>query len=61
MLDKVYIVWEKSDDYKIIGIYKDKTKAQEVAGNLRHKMMNDQNIDNSISYDYYCVECYSVN
>ena len=60
MFDKVYIVWEKSCGYKIIGVYKDKTKAQEVAGNLRHKMMNDQNIDNSISYYYYFVECYSV-
>ena len=64
MFDKVYIVWEKSeseDTYgdTILGIYKNKTKAQEVADNLRHKMMNDPNVDDD-STDYF-VEGYSVN
>ena len=64
MFDKVYIVWEKSeseDTYgdKILGIYKDKAKAQEVADDLRHKMMNDPNVDDD-STDYF-VEGYSVN
>lgn len=64
MFDKVYIVWEKSeseDTYSdtILGIYKDKAKAQEVADDLRHKMMNDPNVDDD-STDYF-VEGYSVN
>lgn len=64
MFDKVYIVWEKSeseDTYgdTILGIYKGKAKAQEVADNLRHKMMNDPNVDDD-STDYF-VEGYSVN
>ena len=61
---KVYIVWEKSESEKsygdkVIGIYKDKAKAQKVADNLRHKMMNDTNVDDD-SIDYF-VEGYSVN
>ena len=64
MTDKVYIVWKRSESEKsygdtIIGIYKDKAKAQEVAVNLRHKMMNDPNVDYN-SIDYYFVEGYSV-
>lgn len=64
MFDKVYIVWEKSeseDTYgdTILGIYKDKVKAQEVADDLRHKMMNDPNVEDD-STDYF-VEGYSVN
>ena len=64
MFDKVYIVWKRSeseDTYgdTILGIYKDKAKAQEVADNLRHKMMNDPNVDDD-SIDYF-VEGYSVN
>lgn len=64
MFDKVYIVWEKSESEKsygdtIIGIYKDKVKAQKVADNLRHKMMNDPNVEDD-STDYF-VEGYSVN
>lgn len=56
MADKVYIVWERSeseDTYgdTIVDIYKDKIKAQEVADNLRHKMMNDpENGDDSLDY-----------
>ena len=56
MFDKVYIVWEKSESEKsygdtILGIYRDKAKAQEVADNLRHKMMNDpENDDDSLDY-----------
>lgn len=64
MFDKVYIVWEKSESEKsygdtVIGIYKNKAKAQEVADNLRHKMMNDPNVEDD-STDYF-VEGYSVN
>ena len=64
MFDKVYIVWKRSefeDTYgdTIIDIFKDKAKAQEVADDLRHKMMNDLNIDDD-STDYF-VEGYSVN
>ena len=43
----------------IIDIFKDKAKAQEVADDLRHKMMNDPNVDDD-STDYF-VEGYSVN
>ena len=62
MTDKVYIVWEKSEKSygdTVIGIYKSKAKAQEVADNLRHKMMNDPNVEDD-STDYF-VEGYSVN
>lgn len=66
MFDKVYIVWEKSESESeksygdtVIGIYKNKAKAQEVADDLRHKMMNDPNVDDD-STDYF-VEGYSVN
>lgn len=64
MRDKVYIVWKRSeskDTYgdTIIDIFKDKAKAQEVADDLRHKMMNDPNVDDD-STDYF-VEGYSVN
>ncbi|WP_291630953.1 hypothetical protein [Clostridium sp.] len=64
MFDKVYIVWKRSeseDTYgdTIIDIFKDKAKAQEVADDLRHKMMNDPNVDDD-STDYF-VEGYSVN
>ena len=64
MFDKVYIVWEKSESEKsygdtILGIYKDKAKAQEVADDLRHKMTNDPNVDDDLT-DYF-VEGYSVN
>ena len=56
MADKVYIVWERSENEDtygdtIVDIYKDKIKAQEVADNLRHKMMNDpENDDDSLDY-----------
>lgn len=56
MFVKVYIVWKRSeseDTYgdTIVDIYKDKIKAQEVADNLRHKMMNDlENDDDSLDY-----------
>ena len=56
MFDKVYIVWERSENEDtygdtIVDIYKDKIKAQEVADNLRHKMMNDpENDDDSVDY-----------
>ena len=56
MFDKVYIVWERSENEDtygdtIVDIYKDKIKAQEVADNLRHKMMNDpENDDDSLDY-----------
>ena len=62
MIDKVYIFWEKSEKSygdMVIGIYKNKAKAQEVADDLRHKMMNDPNVDDD-SIDYF-VEGYSVN
>lgn len=64
MIDKVYIVWKRSEsedtyDDTIIDIFKDKAKAQEVADDLRHKMMNDPNVDDD-STDYF-VEGYSVN
>lgn len=62
MIDKVYIVWEKSEKSygdMVIGIYKNKAKAQEVADDLRHKMMNDPNVEDD-STDYF-VEGYSVN
>lgn len=63
MADKVYIVWERSeseDTYgdTIVDIYKDKTKAQRVADNLRHKMMNDPENDDD-SFDYF-VEGHEV-
>ena len=64
MTDKVYIVWKRSESEDaygdtIIDIFKDKAKAQEVADDLRHKMMNDPNVDDD-STDYF-VEGYSVN
>lgn len=63
MFDKVYIVWEKSESEKsygdtVIGIYKNKAKAQEVADDLRHKMMNDPNVEDD-SIDYF-VEDHTV-
>lgn len=63
MADKVYIVWERSeseDTYgdTIVDIYKDKIKAQEVADNLRHKMMSDPDIEDD-SIDYF-VEGHTV-
>lgn len=64
MFEKVYVVWKRSeseDTYSdtIVDIFKDKAKAQEVADNLRHKMMNDPNVEDD-STDYF-VEGYSVN
>lgn len=64
MTEKVYIIWKRSEFEciyvdTIVDIYKDKVKAQEVADNLRHKMMNDPNVDDD-SIDYF-VEGYSVN
>lgn len=61
MTDKVYIVWKRSEseDTYVIDIFKDKAKAQEVADNLRHKMMNDPNVDDD-STDYF-VRGHSVN
>ena len=64
MFNKVYICLkicesEDTDGDTIIDIFKDNAKAQEVADNLRHKMMNDPNVDDD-STDYF-VEGYSVN
>lgn len=63
MADKVYIIWERSESEDaygdtILGIYKDKAKAQEVADNLRHKMMSDPDIEDD-SIDYF-VEGHTV-
>lgn len=63
MADKVYIVWERSESEDaygdtIVDIYKDKIKAQRVADNLRHKMMNDPENDDD-SFDYF-VEGHEV-